>query len=96
MEEDNNNKEDNDIKEEEEARRAKRRPEGPKEARRASYYKLGPGGPLNFYIKYFSQTPHTASVEKKLVMWRNSPHDLLSSGKFLHIIDVETILSSGG
>ena len=36
-EEDNNNKEDNDIKEEEEAPRAKRRPEGPKEARRASY-----------------------------------------------------------
>ena len=36
-EEDNNNKEDNDIKEEEEARRAKRRPEGPKEARMASY-----------------------------------------------------------
>ena len=36
-EEDNNNKEDNDIKEEEEARRAKRRPKGPKEARRALY-----------------------------------------------------------
>mgnify|MGYP001424338174 CR=1 FL=1 len=36
--EDNDNKEeeDNNIKEEEEARRAKRRPEGPKEARRAS------------------------------------------------------------
>ena len=33
---------------------------------------------------------------EKLVMWRNSPHDLLSSGKFLHIINVETILSSGG
>ena len=35
-----------------------------------------------------SQTPQTASVEKKLVMWRNSPHDMLSSGKFLHMINV--------
>ena len=56
-----------------------------------------------------SQTPQTASVEKKLVMWRNSPHDM-SSGKilqminvgklchmekFLHMRNVETNLSSG-
>ena len=27
---------------------------------------------------YLSQTPQTASVEKILAMWRNSPHDMLS------------------
>ena len=30
---------------------------------------------------------------EKLVMWRNSPHDMLSSGKFLHMINVEKNLS---
>ena len=38
------------------------------------------------HTSYLSQTPQTASVEKKMVMWRNSPHDMLSSGKFLHMI----------
>ena len=61
------------------------------------------------HTSYLSQTPQTASVEKKLVMWRNSPHDM-SSGKilqminvgklchmekFLHMRNVETNLSSG-
>ena len=44
---------------------------------------------------YLSQTPQTASVEKKLVMWRNSPHDMLSSGKFLHMINVGKLCHMG-
>ena len=38
---------------------------------------------------YLSQTPQTASVENKLVMWRNSPYDMLE--KFLHMRYVEKI-----
>ena len=44
---------------------------------------------------YLSQTPQTASVEKKLVMWRNSPHDMLSNGNFLHMINVGKLCHMG-
>ena len=32
---------------------------------------------------------------EKLVMWRNSPHDMLSSGKFLHMINVGKLCHMG-
>ena len=32
---------------------------------------------------------------EKLFMWRNSPHDMLSSGKFLHMINVGKLCHMG-
>ena len=39
------------------------------------------------YLIFFTDTTDGVCGEK-MVMWRNSPHDMFSSGKFLHMIDV--------
>ena len=43
------------------------------------------------YLIFVTDTTDGVCGEK-LVMWRNSPRDMLSSGKFLHMINVKTNL----
>ena len=48
---------------------------------------FGMDGPVMTYLIFVTDTTDGVCGEK-MVMWRNSPHDMLSSGKFLHMINV--------